>query len=148
MVLMSMGQDDAEDVVSVLLDELRVGQDDVDARRRLVAEGHADVDDDPLAVVRRAKAVAVEVHADLVRPAKRQEDEFVDGARLAHTMDDAWLLRRKISKRPRMVKSWSKTSILAVAPANSEATPPVATTVSGWPYSARMRSVRPSIRPT
>ena len=33
------------------LEEGRVGQDDLDAGRRLVAEGHAEVDDDPLAVV-------------------------------------------------------------------------------------------------
>jgi hypothetical protein len=52
-------------------------QDHLDARRRLVAERHAQVDDDPLPVVRRPVAVEVEVHADLVRPAERQEDEFV-----------------------------------------------------------------------
>jgi hypothetical protein len=54
-----------------------IRQDDLDAGRRLVAEGHAQVDHDPLAIVGRAKAVQVEVHADLVRPAQRQEDEFV-----------------------------------------------------------------------
>ena len=76
-VLVGVGQHDAQDVVGVLLDEGRVGQDDLDARRGLVAEGHAEIDHDPLAVVRRAEAVEVEVHADLVRPAERQEDEFV-----------------------------------------------------------------------
>ena len=54
-----------------------IGQDDLDAGRGLVAEGHAQVDHDPLAGVGRAEAVQVEVHADLVRPAERQEDEFV-----------------------------------------------------------------------
>jgi hypothetical protein len=49
--------------------KLGIGQDDLDAGRRLVAEGHAEVDHDPLAIVSRAKAVQVEVHADLVRPA-------------------------------------------------------------------------------
>ncbi len=76
-VLVGVGQDDAEDVLGVLLDEGRVGQDDLDARRGLVAEGHAQVDHDPLAGVGRAVAVEVEVHADLVRAAQRQEDEFV-----------------------------------------------------------------------
>ncbi len=76
-VLVGVGQDDAENVVGIGLDELGIRQDDLDARRRLVAERHAQVDDDPLAIVRRPEAVQVEIHADLVRPAERQEDEFV-----------------------------------------------------------------------
>ncbi len=56
MVLVGVGQHDAEDVVGVLLDEGRVGQDDLDARRGLVAEGHAQVDHDPLARVRPGRS--------------------------------------------------------------------------------------------
>ena len=46
-VLVGVGDHDAEDVIGMLLDEGRVGQDDFDAGRRLVAEGDAQVDDDP-----------------------------------------------------------------------------------------------------
>ncbi len=55
-VLVGVGQHDAQDVVGVVLDEVGVGQDDLDARRGLVAEGHAQVDDDPLAVVRPGRS--------------------------------------------------------------------------------------------
>ncbi len=77
MVLVRMGQDDADNVIGILLDKGRIGHDQIHARRGLIAEGHADIDDDPLAVIGRAIAVAIEIHADLVRAAQRQEDEFV-----------------------------------------------------------------------
>ena len=75
MVLVAMRQDDAEQVVAPLLDERQVGQDQVDAGVRRIGEGHAEVDHHPLA----AAAVEVDVHADLTRPAKGQEDQFVAG---------------------------------------------------------------------
>ena len=67
-----------------------VGQDDLDARRGLVAEGHAEIDHDPLAGVRRAEAVEIEVHADLVRPAERQEDELVVRGSVLIAAAQAW----------------------------------------------------------
>src|SRR5690606_2425293 len=139
-------QDDAEDLLA--LQEAGVRHDHVDARRRLVAEGHADVDHDPLAVGRRPVAVQIEVHADLVRPAQRQEDELVALGLFHGVRSSMWALRRQISSRPRMVRSGSKWSMLAVAPSNRETTPPVATTVIGAPYSAFMRAMRLSISPT
>ena len=86
MVFVGVRQHDAQDAVGVFFDELGVGQDDLDAGRGLVAERHAQVDDDPLAVVRRAEAVQVEVHPDLVRPAQRQEHELVVFAGLGHSV--------------------------------------------------------------
>ncbi len=69
MVLVGVGEHDADDVVGIGLDEGRIRQDDLHPRRGLVAEGHAHVDDDPFAVIGRPVAVAVEVHAYLVGPA-------------------------------------------------------------------------------
>jgi hypothetical protein len=91
-VLVGVGQDDAEDVVGIVLDEGRVRQDHLDTRRRLVAEGDAQVDDDPLAIVLRPVAVEIEVHADLVGPAQGQEDQLVVLARF-HWLR-RWALRR------------------------------------------------------
>ena len=73
MVLMRVGQHEADQLVAALLDEGRVGHDDVDAGRRLVAEGDAEIDHQPAA----GMAVKVQVHADLARPAERQEQELV-----------------------------------------------------------------------
>ena len=78
MILMRMGGDDAQHILALLRQIADVGHDEVDARRvGLAAEQHAAIDDDPLAVVGRAEAIGVEIHADLARPAQRQEDQFV-----------------------------------------------------------------------
>src|SRR3546814_12856959 len=73
MVLMGMGQDDAEKILAPLLYEADVRHEDVDARRRLVAERNAEVDHQPFAVDR----IEIEIHPDLVRAAERQEAEIV-----------------------------------------------------------------------
>ena len=83
-ILMRVGQDDAEDVVGMLFDEARVGHDDLDARRGRVAESHAEIDHDPLPRMGRTVAVEIEVHPDLVRPAEGEEHEFVAGGWLGH----------------------------------------------------------------
>ncbi|MNR24070.1 hypothetical protein D3C85_1411270 [compost metagenome] len=82
MVFVGVRQHDAQD--GLAFQEGGIGHDHVHAGRRRVAEGHADIDENPLAVVRRAKAIGVQVHADLVRAAQRQEDEFVVLSFLCH----------------------------------------------------------------
>ncbi len=76
MILMRVGQQQAGDVVPLLLDEADVGQDDVDAGLGLAAEGHAHIDDQPLARAVAPVAVEIQVHADLAHAAERQEDEI------------------------------------------------------------------------
>ena len=76
MVLVRVGQHDRLDVVGVAFEPDRIGHDEIDAGRRVVAERHADIDDDPAPVVRRAVAVGVEVHPDFATAAERREDEF------------------------------------------------------------------------
>ncbi len=77
MVLMRVGQDDAADRLA--FQEGGIWHDHIDAGRRQVAEGHAHIDHDPLAVRLGAVAVQIQVHTDFARPAQRQEDEFVVG---------------------------------------------------------------------
>ena len=77
MILMRMGQHDAQDLIGVFLDERRVGQDEFDARRRLVAKCNAQVHHNPFAIIGRPEAVEIEVHSDFVRPPEGQEHEFV-----------------------------------------------------------------------
>ncbi len=76
MVLVRMGEQEAGDIVALLLEEADVGEDDVDARLLVAAEGDAHVDDQPLARPRAAVAVEVEIHADLANAAERHEDEL------------------------------------------------------------------------
>ncbi len=73
MVLVGMGEHQAGQTVAALLDELRVGQDDVDPRRGAVVEGDAHVDHQPAAVSGRSQAVEIEVHPDLAGAAERDE---------------------------------------------------------------------------
>ena len=49
MVLMRVGQDDAEQVVAPFLDEVEIGEDQVDAGIVGRREGHAEIDHQPLA---------------------------------------------------------------------------------------------------
>ena len=72
MVLMPVGQDDPGKAVPLLLDELEIGKDEVDARIIGIGEGQAEVDHQPLAL----RAVEIDVHADLARPAERAEKQF------------------------------------------------------------------------
>jgi len=77
MARVRVGQDDAAD--GLAFKEGGVGHDHIDAGRRQVAEGHAHIDHEPLAVRLGAIAVQIEIHPDLARAAQRQEDEFVVG---------------------------------------------------------------------
>ena len=75
MVLMAVGEDDAEQIVASLLDEGEIGQDQLDARIIGIGEGQAEIDHHPFALA----AVEIDVHADLARAAEREEEEFVAG---------------------------------------------------------------------
>ena len=78
MILVRMGDEDAEQILALLLDEAQIGIDDVDARQVLLAaEAHAAIDQDPLPVVLRAEAVEGGVHADLAETAERDKNQFV-----------------------------------------------------------------------
>ncbi len=99
MILVRMGQHDARQILAAFDDEFRIRHDDLDTRRRLVAEGDAEIDHQPLSVM----AVQIQVHADLARPAKRQEDQVlrtqpVDIGRFGHY----FALRPWINNRPWM----------------------------------------------
>jgi hypothetical protein len=74
-VLVRVGEDDAEQAVEPLLNELEVGEHQVDAGVVGIGEPHAEVDHQPLAIA----AVEVDVHADLARAAEREEQQFVSG---------------------------------------------------------------------
>src|SRR5690606_27483862 len=77
MILMRMGQQDADQIFAFGLDESRVGKYEVDAgmavRRR---KAHAAIDDDPFAPAGRPKSVKAEIHAYFANPSEGKEDQF------------------------------------------------------------------------
>jgi hypothetical protein len=75
MVLMAVGEDDAEQVLAPLLDEGEIGQDQFDAGIGRIGEGEAKVDHDPFALA----AVEIDVHANLAGAAEREEEQFLAG---------------------------------------------------------------------
>ncbi len=81
MVLMGMGDDDAQQVGALLDDVAQIGQHDIDARHIGAREGQAAIDQDPLAPPLRTEAVEGGVHADLAKAAEWNENELVLGAR-------------------------------------------------------------------
>ncbi len=150
MILMRMGGDDAQDILVLFGQETHIGHQHVDARHAAFApEQHAAIDDDPLPVIGRAEAIGVEIHADLARSAKRQEDQFIFRRKAIHQAFFAFAaLRAWISISPRMVRSGSICSMAGISGRNRCASPPVATTVMGLPYSALMPVISPVISPT
>ncbi len=75
MVFVGVRQDDTENVLAN--QELRIRHDHLDTGRRQVTEGHPDIDNNPLTIIGRTEPIQVQVHADFVRSAKRQEHQFV-----------------------------------------------------------------------
>src|SRR3954447_16972859 len=131
MVLVTMGQDDPREPFLLFLDELEIGQDQVDPRIARIGEGQAEVDHDPLP----AAAVEIDVHADLAGAAQGDEQKFFAG--------DHFEPRAAISynsPNPWMVKSGSIASNSWVCLSNRVARPPVASTVTGRSSSRFMRS--------
>ncbi len=76
MILMRVGEQQADDVVPLLLEEAYVGKDDIDAGLGVAAEGDAHVDDEPFARAAAPIAIEIQVHPDLAHAAERQEDEI------------------------------------------------------------------------
>ena len=68
-ILMPMGQDDAEQIVLLPLDKFQIGQDQFNAGIIWVGKGHAQIDHDPFAIA----AVEIDVHANFRRAAKGQK---------------------------------------------------------------------------
>ncbi len=73
MILMSMGEHDAEQIVDPVLDEAQVRQDDIDPRIGRIGKGDAAIDHDPFALA----AIEIDVHANLARATKRKENQLV-----------------------------------------------------------------------
>ena len=75
MILMRMGDANADEIARDLLDEGDVGEDEVDAGRLRSRKAEAAVDHQPFARFRRPVAVERHVHADFAQAAERHEDE-------------------------------------------------------------------------
>ncbi len=77
-IFMRMRQHNAADVLFQLREVADVRHDEIDAGIwPFLAEQHAAIDDDPFAVVGRAIAVGVEVHADFARAAEGEQNQLV-----------------------------------------------------------------------
>ncbi len=74
-VFVGVGQNDRQD--GLALEEFRIGNDDLDTRGCQVTKCDANIGDDPLAIMRRAEPVQVQIHADFVRSAERKKHQFV-----------------------------------------------------------------------
>src|SRR5215813_2882203 len=135
---MRVRQNNADQVLAALLDEGGIGHHDFDAGHGIVGKADAEIDHQPFAGV----AVEIEDHADLARAAQREEQQLIV----------AWnghgRLRLQISSSPSDMRSGSMASNSPISSLNTSARPPVATTFMGSPYSARIRLIRLSIRPT
>ncbi len=84
MILVAVGEDQADDVFALLDQIADVRQDEIDAGQMLLGrERHAAIDDEPLPAPPVAEAVDREIHPDLADAAERREDKFVLRHRLS-----------------------------------------------------------------
>src|SRR3954453_16172010 len=76
MIFVRVGEHEPKQVAPLRDQERDVRHDQVDARKILAGEGHAQINRDPLALRPVANAVEREIHADLADAAKRREHEL------------------------------------------------------------------------
>jgi hypothetical protein len=81
MVFVTVREDDPGEAIALVLDELQLGQDQVDAGLVRIGEGQPQVDHQPLT----AGAVKIDIHADLARPAERAEQQLFAWNHLSRT---------------------------------------------------------------
>ncbi|KAG5730141.1 hypothetical protein E4T56_gene17636, partial [Termitomyces sp. T112] len=74
-ILMRMGQHDADQILAPLLDKGQIGKDQFAARIFIPGKGHAQINHQPLAM----RAVEIDIHANLARPAQRAKQQFLAG---------------------------------------------------------------------
>ncbi len=90
MVLVAVGEDQAEDIFALLDEIADVRQDQIDAGQMLLGrKRNAAIDDEPLAAPVVAEAVDREIHPDLADAAERREDELVVRHRFSLAARDA-----------------------------------------------------------
>jgi hypothetical protein len=77
MVLMRMRDDHGAHIVALGFEKADIGQNQIDARQIRSRKGDAAIDDDPLAIVRRAESVHRQIHADFTHAAERHKHKFV-----------------------------------------------------------------------
>ena len=147
-ILVRVRKDDADQVLAALLDEIEIGEDQLDTGIFIARKGHAEIDHDPLALA----AVEIDVHANLPGTAKGEKQEFVFGGKIflqcvsgSVREDQAASACLASMARPSSVRSASTWSKISVASSNNMASPPVATTFAGRPISAFILATMPSI---
>ena len=78
MVFMGVRQHEPDQVLALFFEKADIGHDQIDARQMLlVAEGHAEIDREPGALMAVAEAVDRQVHADLADAAERRKGQFI-----------------------------------------------------------------------
>jgi hypothetical protein len=78
MIFVGVGQDQADEVLPFFFQKADIGHDEIDARQMLlVAEGYAEINRKPAALVSVAEAIDRQVHADLADAAERRKGQFV-----------------------------------------------------------------------
>ena len=94
-VLVRVGDDDADEVLPHLLDEADVRHDRVDARQVLAGEGDAEIDHQPFARLRRPVTVERAIHADFAQAPEGREHE------LAVVVHSGWAFPHELGRTRR-----------------------------------------------
>ena len=107
-VLMRVGDDDADQILLCLLDKAQIRHDEIDAGHLLARKGDAKVNHQPLASVRRPITVKGAIHADLAQAAERGEHELIAVCHLGSAFrpvgnrQDRWRKGARVRQEPQV----------------------------------------------
>ena len=73
MILVRMGRHDPEQAIAAFDDKAGIRHDDFETRLRIISEGDAAIDNQPVALI----PVNIQVHPDFARAAERHEEQRV-----------------------------------------------------------------------
>src|SRR5262252_5485833 len=143
MILVRMGQHQAEEIVPFFHEIANVRHDEIDAGQRLVGKSNAKIDRDPLPALLVAEAINREIHADLAGAAERREHEFIGGAHVASSGHLA------LTETDGGSRNTSPAAMVMVPPSGKPSTrPPDSSRASKRPASSRSARRTRTLSPT
>src|SRR5262249_56540556 len=92
MVLVCMGEHDAEQIAAFFDEIADVGENEINTGEIVPGKRNAEIDCDPLPMPLPAQSIEREVHADFAYSAERREDEFVPFTRHQGPPAPDWLM--------------------------------------------------------
>src|SRR5215471_7255044 len=141
MIFVRMREHEAQKIAPLLQQVANVRHDEIDARQRIVGEGNAKIDRNPLPALLVAEAVDREIHANLAGPAERREYEFIGWAHGGEVRQVAFSGAADVNTSPAAM-------VVALPSGKRSTTAPDSSSASKRPTSSRSARRTRTLSPT